>query len=345
MKSSLLKSLVILGTLLFPLQLLAQDDIGDLFKSGPQDATKLVNAYISPLFKGMGVGLNSGWTNTARAKKPFRFDLRFTGTAAFVPTSDRSYDVNLLGLENVRAVDKFKSVGPTAFGDKVEGPLMEIYNSSLPDPDPTTFRLPKGLGIHAVPSPQIQLTVGLPKHIDVSLRLVPDVKIEDGKLNLFGVGAKFELLPIFMGKKYKETPVDIALAVGYTSLNYNLPLKLKEQITDDQVVDVKLRGYSAEAIISKKILFFTPFASIGYNSSTSDLKALGTYNFDVPVTPTTPTGKKAYTNPVAIKQTDVEGLKATLGFQLQLSFFRLYGSFTSSKYSYANAGIGFGIGK
>src|SRR6185503_19961176 len=32
-----------------------------LIQSGPADATKLVNAYGEPLFKGIGVGLNSGW--------------------------------------------------------------------------------------------------------------------------------------------------------------------------------------------------------------------------------------------------------------------------------------------
>ena len=331
--------------LLSPLSAFCQSDIGDLFQSGPADAQKLIGAYINPLFKGLGTGLNSGWTNTAKAKKPLRFDLRITGTAAFVPNSDKAYDVKTLGLENIRPVDPNKSIGPTAFGANTEGALMEIYNSSLPDPDPTTFRLPKGTGLNFVPSPQVQLTLGLPKHIDVSLRFVPDVKIEDGTLNLFGAGAKIELLPILMGKKYKTTPIDIALAFGYTSLNFNLPLDLNNQTTSDQVIAVKMEGYSAEAIISKKLLFFTPFASIGIQNSTSKLNATGTYNFDVPVTPQTPTGKKTFVDPVSLNQNDINGLKATLGFQMNLAFFRIYASYTQAQYSYANAGIGFGIGK
>lgn len=344
-KSHLIKLTFILCVFLSPLRLLAQEDIGDLFKAGPEDATKLVNAYINPLFKGLGVGLNSGWTNTAKAKKPLRFDLRFTATAAFVPNSDQAYDVNTLGLKNIRAVDKFKSVGPTAFGDKTDGPLMELYDSSFPDPNPAQFKLPQGTGINFVPSPQVQLTIGLLKYTEVSLRLVPDVKIEDSKLNLFGIGAKFEILPILMGKKEKVIPIDVAIAVGYTTLNYNLPVKFNNQTNANQTVEVKLKGYSAEAIVSKKLKFFTPFASVGYNSSESELKALGTYDFDVPVTPLTPTGKKTYVDPINIKQTDVEGVKASLGFQLNLAFFRIYSSYTVSKYSYFNAGIGFGIGK
>ncbi|MGF1922648.1 MAG: DUF6588 family protein [Bacteroidia bacterium] len=328
-----------------PLSAFCQDNIGDLFQSGPADAQKLVGAYFNPLFRGLGVGLNSGWTNTAKAKSPLRFDLRITGTAAFVPNSDKAFDVRSLGLENIRPVDPNRFVAPTAFGAEVDGPEMEIFNSSLPDPNPSTFKLPKGTGLNFVPSPQVQLTVGLPKHIDVSLRLVPDVKIEDGTLNLFGAGIKFELMPILMGKKAKVTPIDLALVFGYTSVNFNLPLDLEGQPTNDQVVDVKIKGYSAEAVISKKILFFTPFASVGIHNSSSKLNTFGTYVFDVPVTPQTPTGEKTFVNPVAINQTDINGLKATLGFQMNLGFFRLYASYTQAEYSYANAGVGFGIGK
>ena len=44
-KSHLIKLTFILCVFLSPLRLLAQEDIGDLFKAGPEDATKLVNAY------------------------------------------------------------------------------------------------------------------------------------------------------------------------------------------------------------------------------------------------------------------------------------------------------------
>jgi len=330
---------------LSPFIAFSQSDIGDLFKSGPQDAQKLVGAYISPLFKGLGTGLNSGWTNTAKAKKPFRFDLRIIGTMAFVPNMDKAYDVNQLGLENIRPADPHKSVGPTIFGEKKDGPLMEIYDRNFPDPDPATFNLPKGIGLNYVPSPQVQLTLGLLKYVDVSLRLVPDIKIEDGKLNMFGAGAKIELLPILLGKKQKITPFDLAVTFGYTKLNYNLPLTLEDQTTHDQVIDVKMDGYSAEALISKKIAFFTPFVSIGLHRSESKLNALGSYDFDIAVTPLTPTGKKTFVNPISLEQTDINGLKATLGFQLHVSFFRIFASYTQAQYSYGNVGIGFGTGK
>jgi len=337
------KSLLIWIILLSPIQLLAQNDIGELFKSGPADATKLVSAYAKPLFKGLGFGLNSGWTNTAIAKKPLKFELRITATAAFVPRSDRSFDVNQLGLESMRAVDKFQSTGPTAFGNDQEGAEMEFYSNGYSGGN---FRLPKGSGLNFVPSPQVQLSVGLLKNMDVSLRWVPKVKLGDdaGNLRLFGIGAKVELLPMLMGKKYKPAPIDIAVAFGFTKLAYDIPLNINDQPVSNQVLEIEMDGFSAEAIVSKKLAAFTPFASLGFNSSKSYLKALGSFEFEAP-TMANPNNKDTYVDPVNMKQTDVKGLKATLGFQLQLSFFKIFGSYTQSKYSYANAGIGFAFGK
>ncbi|MES2418754.1 MAG: DUF6588 family protein [Bacteroidota bacterium] len=343
MKKKLRSGLKILLLFLSPLPAFCQDNIGDLFKSGPEDATKLVNAYINPLFKGMGVGLNSGWTNTAKTKSFLRFDLRITATAAFVPNSDKAYDVNTLGLKNMRPVDPFKSTGPTAFGSKQQGSEMEFYSNGY---STGKFRLPKGTGLGVVPSPQVQLTVGLLKNMDVSLRLVPKVNLGDdaGTISLFGIGTKLEVLPMLMGKKYTATPIDLAVAIGYSKLKYNIPLNINDEANSNQNVNIEMNGFSAEAIVSKKILFFTPFASIGYNTSKSDLKAIGSYKFDAP-TPLDPNHQETYVDPISIKQTDVDGLKASLGFQLNLGFFRVYASYTQAKYSFANAGIGFGIGK
>lgn len=342
-KPILPKSILLWVALILPLPVVAQSDIKDLFKSGPADATKLITAYTSPLFKGLGVGLNSAWTNTARAKKPLRFDLRVSATAAFVPASDRSFDVNELGLSTIRPVNKSESIGPTAFGSAQKGAEMEIYANGFSGGN---FRLPEGSGINFVPSPQVQLTVGLLKHMDVSLRLVPKIKLGEkaGNLNLFGIGAKLEVLPMLLGDKHRAIPFDFAVAFGYTKSTYDIPMDANGQPATNQTLEIEIDGFSAEALISKKITVFTPFASIGFNNSKSHLRALGTYEFHSP-TAADPNNKDTHIDPIKITQTGVEGIKATLGFQLQLSFFQIFGSYTQSKYSYANAGIGFAIGK
>ncbi|MBC6111453.1 DUF6588 family protein [Pedobacter fastidiosus] len=319
----------------------AQQDVGGLFVSGPADATKLINAYFDPLYKGLGVGLSDGWTNTAKSKGLLKFDVRVSITGAFVPQSARTYDVNALGLSNIKPAPGASSIGPTAFGNDQEGGRMQVYTSGGL-PTTTFFNLPQGVGFHVVPSAQIQATLGLPKNIDITLRAMPKIKISNdlGSLSMIGVGAKIELLPLFMGKTEKLIPFDLAIAGGFTQYKYTLPLNVNNASNSDQHIDAKFNGVNFDAIISKKILFFTPFASVGYQTSKTNLKALGTYKFD------TGNGTSVtYVDPISVKQTDIDGARASLGFQLKFGFFKFYGSYTAAKYSMVNAGIGLGIGQ
>lgn len=331
-----LRQMVLLSAFFVPLSLVAQDEVGAVFKGAPQDAAKLAGAYLLPATTGFGLGLNSGWYTSAKAKNFLRFDLRITGTGAFVPQSDKTFDVTKLGLTSMSPVGS--GITPTLAGPKSDGARMRINNST------SQFNLPEGVGVGVVPSPQIQLTVGLPKNIDISVRYVPTIDLDDfGKVDLFGVGAKVEVLPLIFGKKERLLPFDLAVAFGYTQFKWNIPLEVGDNPDPNQAIGVKMNGITTDAIISKKISAFTPFFSVGYNQSKSNIKALGNYEFDVPIT-VDPSGKKVYSNPFEIERTDASGMKASAGFQLQLAFFRLYASYTQAKYGYANAGIGFGIG-
>lgn len=85
MKNHLHLRFIVTGLFLaLPIFTYAQSDVSGLIKSSPADATKLAQAYLKPLFKGLGVGLNSGWNNTAHSKNLLRFDLRFGITGAVV---------------------------------------------------------------------------------------------------------------------------------------------------------------------------------------------------------------------------------------------------------------------
>lgn len=327
-----LRNTIVLSAFLLPFNLMAQGEVGDVFRGTPADAGKLAGAYLLPATTGFGLGLNSMWYTSAKAKNFLRFDLRLSASGAFVPSSDKTFNVTKLGLTSMAPVAGSNVNTPTLSGPKQDGTRMQIGNNNDPNKQ---FNLPKGIGVGLVPAPQVQLTVGLPKNIDVSVRYTPTIDLSDfGKVDLFGVGAKVEVLPLLLGKTGKMLPFDLAVAFGYTQLKWNIPLEVGQNPNPDQNIDVKLKGVSVDAIISKKIAMFTPFFSAGYNKSNTHIRALGTYSFE---------GSNE-TNPFEIKRTDVSGMKASLGFQLHLSFFRLYGSYTQAKYGYANAGIGFGIG-
>ncbi len=326
----------------------------NLVKNVPTDATKLAQAYFMPAFKGFGFGMNSGWYSSAKAKNLGKFDLRIQATAALVPQSDQSFDINKLGLSSTIQA-KGNSLSPTLLSDAGTGATLSVKNDN--GTEVSTIKLPDGSGFKFAPSPQIQVTVGLIKNTDVSVRYTPQIGKETGSfgaVQVLGFGVKHQITKYLLpGKTEKIIPIDIALAFGYNQLTYSYKLAVDKQLNDkkdgadlNQKVDIKFSGYTIDAILSKKLAVFTPFVSVGYNSSQTQLKVLGNYvvRTGATIVPPTPT-YSTFTDPVSIKQTDISGLRGNLGFELHLAFFRLYGSYSIGQYQAVTAGVGFGIGK
>ncbi len=335
-------------------QLIAQEgNFSNFFKAETGDATKLTQAYLSPLFRGIGVGLNSGWYHSARAKNLGKFDVKFMATGAFVPSEDQSFDVRNIGLSNQTrlAPNQSTSFSPTAFGKDIKGPEMELFAS---DGKPLgSFTLPNGLGFNIVPSPQLQVTVGVIKNTDVSVRYTPKIGNNDfGRFSVFGFGAKHEITSLlFPGKTEKLIPIDIAIAFAYSQINFERKITKDEQLDEsnsgrdlNQRIDGKFSGISADIIVSKKLSVFTPFVSLSYNTSKTNVGIKGDFIFKSDPTLPMPNYTTA-TDPVSIQQNDLAAFRGNIGFQLQLAFFRLYSTYSIGKYQAFTAGIGFGIGK
>ncbi len=337
----------------------AQDGVSQLIKSGPADAQKLAQAYLNPLFKGLGFGMNSGWYNSAKAKNLGRFDIRIQGSGAFVPTSDQSFNVTTLGLSNkTRVASSSSPITPTAFGDDKQGSELVIYSDD--NKEVGRFNMPNGTGLKIVPSPQIQVTVGIIKNTDISLRYSPEIGKGSsyGSVQVLGFGVKHEVTNLFFGKAAKIIPIDIAVGFGYNQIKYKYQIKQADQVDDsksgqnlNQRVEGTFSGYTFDAILSKKLAVFTPFVSVGYNTAKTDIGMLGKYIVRTKgPTITDPTASQSdkfstFVDPVRLNQKDINGLRGSVGFELHLLFFRLYGAYSVGEYTAATAGIGFGIGK
>ena len=336
--------------------LYAQGGLSDLIKSGPGDATKLLNGYAEPLFKGIGESTNGGWTNTAKTKKLLKFDLRISASGTFVPTSGKSFDVSKIGLSNnVRPADPNNTIAPTFAGDKnIGGPTLNIYDDN--GNKVQTFNMPSGQ-FAVIPSPQIQLTLGLINNTDITIRGIPSVTVGGDKstYSLIGFGIKHDIMQDIAGKTADAlVPFDLAVAFGYSHTSLNIPLTVQpetnaepensSQSTDftNQHLSGSFNSLMFQAIISKKFLAFTPFVALGYNTTHTSASAVGNY----PITTGGNLLTSTYTtfpNPINIKETSISGARADVGFQLELGFFRLYGSYSIAQYQSVNAGIGFGL--
>jgi len=340
--------------LLFTVVFRADAQYDQLIKSSPADVTKLLQAYGEPLFKGFGTSLNGGWNNTAQTKKFLHFDLRISASAAFVPISDQSFDVSKLTFNHLQ-IDPASptNIAPTIGGNKSGAtPLMRVTdNNGAPIPG-SSFSLPKGQ-TSIIPAPNIQLTIGIFKNTDLTIRTTPTINISSdiGSVSVLGFGLKHDIIQDFAGKAPK--PFDLAIAVNYNRVNYDKTLNIQPPSGSQpapgtsaadfstQSIDSHFSGLDIEGIISKRLLFFTPFFSAGYQSATTDFSLLGNYAIT-----STQYGSTFYTtinNPVHINETSISGLRADAGFQLNLSIVRFYASYSIAPYQSFNAGMGFGF--
>jgi hypothetical protein len=330
----------------------AQNGFDQLIRSSPSDATKLVQNFAEPLFRGFGIGLNSGWNNTAKTKKFLHIDLRISANVAQVPVSAQSFDVTKIGLSNHLQVDPSSStnIAPT-FAGSGNGPTPMLDIKDNGGNKIGSFNMPNGV-IQYVPAPNIQLTIGLFKNTDLTVRTTPTIHIgsNSGSVGMIGFGIKHDILQDFVGKTAsKIIPFDVAVALNYNRINYSASLNIKPdqgtqadpgQSSDfsNQKLKGDFSGFFAQAIISKKLLFFTPFLSVGYQTANTTFSVLGNY----PV-PSQPNYYDTITDPVHINESSVTGFRTDVGFQLELSVFRIFASYSPGQYQSANAGIGFGF--
>lgn len=349
--------LVIIAILFTAYRSSAQSVFSGLIKAGPDDASKLLNAYAEPLFKGFGTGMNSNWTNTAKTKKLLHFDIRISGTAALVPSSDKTFDVTKIGLSNhIGPQDPSQTITPTFAGDKSgTPPTLNVYDDT--HQKVSEFQMPTGK-LSIIPSPQLQLTVGLPKNTDITLRGIPQISFGSnvGSVSMIGVGIKHDIIQDFANKKADILiPFDLAVSLGYSRLNMSVPLNVQpdngaqpenaQQSTDfsNQHFEGHFDSFIAQAIISKKLIFFTPFLAVGYSTASANVAAVGNYPVTTGETLLAQPTYTTFPNPINIKETTLSGVRADIGFQLDLAFFRLYASYSAAKYQSFSGGFGFGF--
>ncbi len=329
------------------------DSFDQLIRSSPADATKLFQNFAEPLFKGFGIGLNSGWNNTAKTKKFLHFELRVSANVAQVPMSGQSFDVTKIGLSNHLTVDPASTTNfaPTFAGDKnAATPLMDIKDDN--GNKIGTFNMPNGV-IKYIPAPDVQLTIGVFKNTDITIRTTPTVNIgsNSGSIGMIGFGIKHDIIQDFVGKKAKKLiPFDLAIAVNYNRINYSATLNVQPNAGDQPATsgqpsdfsNQRIKGYfsgtNVQAIISKKLLFFTPFLSVGYQGANTNVSVLGNY----------PVSSSAgfygvITDPVHINESSISGFRTDMGFQLNLLLLRIFASYSPGQYQSVNAGFGLGF--
>lgn len=306
------------------------------------DAEKLLEAYIDPAMTGLIFGMNNGWYHTAKVHKLFGFDISIALNASFIPSSNEVFRFADLGLQNTTSTSTTAAtvagsnnvVVPVTFTGTVQGQTVS-----------TTFEMPDGikdeLPLNALPTPAVQIGVGLPWKFDATLRFVPEVGSDNVKGSLLGIGLKKEITSIF--GKLEKTPLHVSLLAAYTTMNVDYDIQAESTIVGTgQKAEFSLNSYNVEAIASLNFPVINIFGGVGYNGGSSDLKMLGTYQleYDTGLPAPNDTVTETVSNPVNM-EFNASGFKTTLGARLSLGFFKIFGSYTIQNFNTLNAGIAF----
>lgn len=332
----LIKILSLSALMSLPLGLLAQSDIDVYLEAGAEDASKLIESYLTPALNGFGYGMNNGWYNTAKAHKTLGFDLTVTVSAVKVPSSQQFFTFRNSDYENIKLVNGETAQLPTLMGPNEDGPELEIYDEDGQATGVSVTSIPglglkDEIGINAVPVPMAQLGIGIAKNTDLKFRYIPKIDLDgDGDIGLFGIGVMHDVKQWIPGIKLLS--FDLSALVGYTKLtaNYNLEGNIDG---DNQKGEFSATGLTFQGIISKQFSVLTLYGGLGYNSTNTSVKVLGTYELE---------DFDTLHDPVDLSFGE-GSMMLTAGFRLKLAILTLHADYTLNKYPVITAGVGFSV--
>lgn len=347
------------------------DDMIKFILASKDDAEKITQNYSAPFLKGFGYGINAGWNNTARPHKTLGFDLTVTVSPVFIPAEDEVFTFNNADYTNIQLTPGSSDQISTIFGPQYEDgdaniPELEItfdagnFDPSLEGEEVTAnFPMNAGLGFkddigfNVIPMPMAQLSVGIVKGTELKLRYVPTIALgEDGEVGMFGLGVKHDFKQWIPG--IKHLPFDMSGFIGFTRLkatygvdSESLGLTLQgDGITvgnpnNNQAVVFSSSGTVIQGFISKKLLFFTPYAGIGFQRVATRLAMEGDY--DITYDTGTTTGNVMVNTPLDFKVAE-GSLMASIGAQVKILWvLAMHAEYTVAKYNTFTFGLGINI--
>ena len=335
-------------------------EVGPMLSGSTADAQQLFSAYLKPYANAFGADLNGGWYNTAKNHKLLGVDLTFSISTAFVPSSDKTYNVNDLHLTG----------NPTITG----GPLAPTVAGSDPSPKLTymvsgkkiaEFNTPSGTGVGTIPTPMIQLGIGLVKETDIVGRFFPKVDLgNNGSIQMWGIGIKHSLKQYIPGIKMAPF-FHLSFFGGYTQLKTRVGLNFQPSFFEDptgvnaapgtldldysnQMMQLTFNSFTANIIASFDLPVVTFYGGAGFSSTSTKLSLTGNYPMaGLKGGVITVDDQFALNNPINIKMKSKDGsaTKPRLngGIKFKFAIITLHFDYTYANYSVFTGGLGLSI--
>ena len=282
---------------------------------------KFISAYFNPMSRSFGSSLNNGWYNTAKPHSLGGFDLTVTFNTVIIPDEAKLFNIQEAGgsifVSN-------SSEAATIFGSSEKTDMSYVSGAPAVGGFGVPFEMPGGIiETKYISLPMIQAGIGLIKNTALDFRFMPLVNVGDAvKANLFGIGVKHDILQWIPGIG-DAIPMSLSLQAGYTSLNTELNI-------EDQDISLNTKATTINLVASKKIVMITGYAGLGYNASSTNLKADA--NFDI--------GGVQFDESHDFSLESKNNLRANIGLRFNITLVTIHADYTFAEYPTATLGLG-----
>lgn len=369
MKTTFTKIFTLLGVALVVSLISVQEskaqDFGDILSAGLDDANTYLENYAAPALNSFGNGMAGGWYNTAQTHKKLGVDLTISLNMAAIPDSDKMFRFAESGFTNMQLSGDADGMLPTLVGGDTEtgseifipaNTSIEYGGESILLENEVRFPVAPGFDLESVPvltgvpTPTINLGIGLIKNTDLKLRLVPEQQFDDVSFKMFGIGVMHDIKQWIPGMK--ALPFDLSGFFGTTKLTSTMALAVNNVDSDGTTTttfsgegsaEFKTSATTIQIIASKKLAIFTPYIGLGVNMVKSSFDVLGEYEYTVENSATSEDQQLNFSDPVALQITGGGGPRATIGGRLKLAILTLHCDYTVQKYNTFTAGVGISV--
>ena len=307
------------------------DDLDAILAATTSDAQKLADAYVAPMGQSLTYSLNSGWANSAKTHKKFGFDITIGVASPSVSDEAKSFNINALKLDELRS-------DATTASTVLGADRNTTFYYELQLPDNTTVRqnvaLPGGLGddlvMNSLPTPYLQVGLGLLFDTDIIVRYIPNVENEGAEFGLFGIGLKHSLTQ-YLGLVDK-LPLNISALAAFSKMNVEYELN---SANPDQMVAYDISTFTLQALASLDFPIISLVGGFGYGKGDVNFDMLGDYTISL-----ADGTSKSLNNPISFENS-YTGTNAMIGVRANLAFIKLFANYTLQEFNTLNAGVSF----
>jgi len=323
--------------------------LAPIFAAG-DDASVLIQEYITPMGNAIGAGLNSGWYNTAKPHELGGFDLTFTFHSVMIPKNANTYNLDNLNL-NANIQGNTREV-PTISGAKDADVPTLMYSENGND---ININAPQGRDLRFMFIPMAKIGIGLIKETEIAGRFVPTINYGEafggaGSVGLWGVGLKHglkqyipfikraPLLHLTVQAGYTRLTTTQDIQVDYADLNLNESNDAALDLSNQQAI-MQVGAFTSNLLFSIDAPVFTAYVGVGLSTSSANFKMTGNYPVNraggIPDVTTDPVNIK-------IKNTDGSLTNPRLngGTRLKLGVLTFHFDYTYANYSVFTGGFG-----